>query len=89
MYEKPLYLAGYGIVYPDFTFYSKRLRQEIYWEHEGLMDNQEYARAAVKKINSYQMNGIFPGERLILTYETTQDIIDSKLMKTLTERYLL
>ena len=89
LYEKPLYLAGYGIVYPDFTFYSKRLRKEIYWEHEGLMDNQEYSRAAVKKINSYQMNGIFPGERLILTYETTQDVIDSKLMKALTARYLL
>ncbi|MBO4750465.1 MAG: hypothetical protein J5546_09120 [Lachnospiraceae bacterium] len=89
LYEKPLYLNGYGIVYPDFTFYSRRLRKEIYWEHEGMMDSQEYARMAVKKINSYQMNGIFPGERLILTYETTQDVIDSKLIKTLTARYLL
>lgn len=89
LYEKPLFLNGYGIVYPDFTFYSKKLRKEIYWEHEGLMDNQDYARAAIKKINSYQMNGIFPGERLILTYETTQDIIDSKLIRTLTGRYLL
>ena len=89
LYEKPLYLNGYGIVYPDFTFYSPKIRKEIYWEHEGMMDSQEYARAAVKKINSYQMNGIFPGERLILTYETTQDVIDLKLMKTLTARYLL
>ena len=32
-YEKPLKLKGYGIIYPDFTFFSKKLRKEIYWEH--------------------------------------------------------
>ena len=32
-YEKPLYLKGYGIVYPDFTLLSKKTYQEIYWEN--------------------------------------------------------
>lgn len=89
LYEKPLYINGYGVVYPDFTFYSKRLKKEIYWEHEGMMDNQEYVRASVKKINLYQLNGIFPGERLILTYETTQDVIDSNIVKLLVDKYLI
>lgn len=62
-YEKPLKLEGYGIVYPDFTFFSKKLRKEIYWEHEGMMDKPEYAINAVKKLNGYQLNGIMPGER--------------------------
>lgn len=87
-YEKPLNLDGYGIVYPDFTFLSKRLGTEIYWEHEGMIDRQEYARTAVKKINCYQMNGIMPGERLILTFETEQDVLNTKIIKKLVDKYL-
>jgi hypothetical protein len=87
-YEKPVYLAGYGTVYPDFTFLSKRLRKEIYWEHEGMMDKPEYAIKAVKKLNSYHMNGIIPGERLILTFETEQDVLDSRVVSDLVDKYL-
>ncbi len=87
-YEKPLYLDGYGIVYPDFTFFSKMRRTEIYWEHEGMMDRQEYARAAVKKLNCYQMNGIIPGDRLILTFETEQDVLNPRIIGKLVDKYL-
>ncbi len=86
-YEKPLDLGGL-VVYPDFTFFSRKLRKEIYWEHEGMMDKQDYARAAVKKINSYQKNGIYPGERLIMTFETEQDVLNSKIVSELVDRYL-
>ena len=88
-YEKPLYLKGYGTVYPDFTFLSKKTGEEIYWEHEGMMDKQDYARTAVRKIESYQMNHIYPGDRLIMTFETEQNILNSKLIENLTEKYLL
>ena len=87
-YEKPLYLKGYGIVYPDFTFLSAKTEQEIYWEHEGMMDNQEYARSAVRKIESYQKNGIYPGERLILTFETEQNVLNQNIVAGLVEKYL-
>ena len=87
-YEKPLSLSGYGIVYPDFTFLSRKLRKEIYWEHEGMMDKPEYAIKAVKKLNSYQMNGILPGECLILTFETEQDVLNTRIVSELAEKYL-
>ena len=87
-YEKPLNLSGYGIVYPDFTFLSRKLRKEIYWEHEGMMDKPEYAIKAVKKLNSYQMNGILPGERLILTFETEQDVLNTRIVSELADKYL-
>lgn len=77
-YEKPLFLKGYGTVYPDFTLFSLRLRKEIYWEHEGKMDDPVYARSAVKKIYGYEQNGIFEGERLILTYETEDTVINTR-----------
>ena len=87
-YEKPLYLKGYGTVYPDFTFLSKKIGKEIYWEHEGMVDKQEYARSAVRKIESYQKNDIYPGDRLILTFETEQSISNSKTIEGLVNRYL-
>lgn len=89
LYEKPLYLKGYGVVYPDFTFYSKKLRNEIYWEHEGMMDKPEYAETAIKKINTYIENGIYPGERLILTYETEQDVLSTNIVRAMVKKYLL
>ena len=73
-----MFLKGYGTVYPDFTLFSLRLRKEIYWEHEGRMDDPIYARSAVKKIYGYEQNGIFEGERLILTYETDETIINTR-----------
>ena len=87
-YEKPLHLKGYGTVYPDFTFLSRKTYREIYWEHEGMMDKQDYARAAVRKIESYQINHIYPGEQLIMTFETEQSLLNSRLMERLTEKYL-
>lgn len=54
-----------------------------------MMDNPEYARTAVMKIELYQTNGIFPGEDLILTFETSTSVIDMELVKQFTEKYLL
>ena len=87
-YEKPLRLKGYGTVYPDFTFLSKRSRQEIYWEHEGKMDEPGYARATVKKIQTYEENEIYVGERLILTFETDKTILNTKDIERKVKRYL-
>ena len=47
-----------------------------------------YARNAVRKILAYEENGIYPGERLILTFETEKMALDVRMVKTLIERYL-
>ena len=88
-YEKPLYLNGLGIVHPDFTFLSKVSGQEIYWEHDGRMDDPVYAHNAVKKIQAYEENDIYPGERLILTFETEKNVLDMRHVKRLVEKYLI
>ena len=88
-YEKPLLLAGYGVVYPDFTFLSKRTGKEIYWEHEGRMDDPGYVKSAIKKMESYENNGIFIGERLILTFETETVVLSSKSIARNVERFLM
>lgn len=87
-YECPIYLRGIGTIYPDFTFLSKKTEEEIYWEHNGKVDDPVYARNMVKKINTYENNGIFPGERLILTYETEHTILNTNKIEQLVEKYL-
>lgn len=88
-YECPLYLRQFGYVYPDFTFLSRRTREEIYWEHEGMMDDPEYAQRAVKKIDLYEKNGIYPGEKLILTFETSDNPLNTDILQDMVGRYLL
>ena len=67
---------------------SRKTGKEIYWEHEEMMDDQEYARKAIQKIESYQMNDIYQADRLILTFETKQCVLNSKIIENLTARYL-
>lgn len=88
-YECPLYLNNFGNIYPDFTFLSRKTGREIYWEHEGMMDNPEYARTAIQKIETYEKNGIFPGENLIMTFETSMTPINTELMQMNVKKYLL
>lgn len=88
-YECPLYLNGIGTVYPDFTFLSQKTGEEIYWEHNGKVDDPAYARNMVKKIQAYENNGIWQGEKLILTYETEQTILNTGKIEQLVKRYLL
>ena len=47
-----------------------------------------YAQNAVRKIHTYEKNGIYPGERLILTFETKKSILDTRMIDALVYRYL-
>ena len=88
-YECPLYLKGIGLIYPDFTFFSRETGKEIYWEHNGKVDDPAYARKMVQKIQAYENNGIYPGERLILTFETEQTILNTGKIKQIIRKYLI
>lgn len=87
-YEYPVYLHGFGKVYPDFTVLHMKKRKEILWEHLGMMDDSVYIEKAIKKIMAYEKQGIFPGEDLIITYETRKNPINQKNIKNLIEHYL-
>ena len=84
-----MYLKRFGTVHPDFTFLSRKTKQEIYWEHDGKMDDPVYAQNALRKIQAYQENDIHPGERLILTFETSKILLNTRLVERLVRRYLL
>ena len=88
-YEKPLYLDSFGTVHPDFTILDTRSREEIYWEHMGMMDDLEYMEKALRKISAYIMSGYFPGEKLILTFETRDMPINMPQINALVRHYFL
>lgn len=87
-YEYPLHLKGMGVVHPDFTVLNVKERKEFYWEHLGMMDDATYAERALQKIALYEQNGIYPGEGLILTYETRTNPLNQKVVVNVIEHYL-
>lgn len=84
-YEYPVVLKGFGTVYPDFTVLDSKKRQEIYWEHLGMMDNPEYCEHALYKLNYYIKSGIVLGDRLLISYETSKRPLETAVIKKIIE----
>ena len=88
-YEKPLHINGYRTIYPDYTVLNVRTRREYYWEHFGIMHQPDYCEKAIKKIESMQRNGIFIGDKLILTFESLNHPLNIRIVEGLIKKYLL
>ena len=89
VYEQPLYLKGYGYVVPDFKILNVRTRKEYYLEHFGMMDDSEYSRKALRKIETFQKNNIFPGDNLLMTFETSDGPLNTRILEELVKKYLV
>ncbi len=76
-YEYPITLMG-KTYYPDFTIMHPRTRKIIIWEHFGRMEDPEYARRTVEKLNLYNRNGWIPGKNMIVTFESLGAQLDTK-----------
>ena len=87
-YEYPLRLKGFGTVYPDFMVLNVRKRKEMFWEHQGMMDDENYAEKAIHKTILYEKNGFYPGETLILTSETKNCPIDIEQVIGIIQHFL-
>lgn len=74
-YECPLMVNG-KIIHPDFTILRLSDLKLLYHEHCGMIDNAEYAEGMVKRINDYNQEGIYLGDRLFLSFETSNSPLD-------------
>ncbi|MCM0647355.1 AAA family ATPase [Clostridium swellfunianum] len=86
-YEQPLKLNG-STKYPDFTF-ENDYGDKYYWEHCGLMNDENYKRRWNAKLGLYKRNGIKPineGGNLIITYEFGSSGIDVQSIDNLIEK---
>ncbi len=81
IYEFPLTLDGNVTVHPDFTLINVRNRRLIYWEHLGMLDDEDYLNNAMAKIRRYEDNGYYLGEQLLITGESNTKPLDIKHVK--------
>lgn len=68
-YEKPLRLNG-KTVFPDFTILDTASRTEVYFEHFGLMDQEDYRTAALLKMKDYEKAGFTMGRDFLFSFES-------------------
>ena len=88
-YEAPLKLGRSNILHPDFTVLNVRKCKEYYYEHFGMMDNPEYMENALKRIELYEKNGIFPGDKLLFSWETMAMPLNMKVVEGMMRIFLL
>jgi hypothetical protein len=92
-YEFPIKLLAEDgtkiTVHPDFLCLNPRTHKEFLWEHFGRMDDIEYATGTVRKLNLFAKNGIFPGKNLITTHETSDQPLNTSLIKKIAEEFLV
>ena len=87
-YEYPLILNGQQF-HPDFMILRMRDRKILIWEHFGMLDDPEYRNQALEKILFYEKNGFFPGENLIITFETTKRPLNLSDVNMILDHYFL
>lgn len=83
-YECPL-KVGRDTYHPDFTILRLSDRQEIYYEHIGKLDDPQYVNDNAPKYNAYYRNGILPGVKLFMTFETSEYPLDTRALDKVIE----
>ena len=88
VYEEPLTLEipgrGRITIYPDFTIYLDS-GEVIIWEHLGMLSNDGYAEAQVKKLQIYHQAGYTLGKNLILTADNADGTLDVTVISKIIE----
>ncbi|OAI01249.1 RNA helicase [Methylomonas methanica] len=86
-YEQPLQLGGIER-FPDFTIVDDDSGNTWYWEHNGMLSNEEYRQRWSRKLDAYRQQGILPlseggGENgtLLITEEKAGHGLDADEIK--------
>ena len=54
-----------------------------------MMDDPEYANEALQKIDRYERDGIFIGDQLVVSTETSRSPLHTMHIERLAQKYLL
>lgn len=88
-YEYPIHIPGIGTVHSDFVCLNIHKRKEYIWEHFGMMADSDYAENAVNKIEKYTLAGYYPGDNLILSFESTSRPLSAWVIEHNIQKYLI
>ena len=88
--EEPLYIPEVRkVLHPDFTIRRPRDGKQFYWEHCGMVNNEQKIRGHKNKLDLYEMHRIVPWDNLIVTYDNMENGINARLIKSIIESVLL
>ena len=87
--EFPVYSGGVIFAAPDFNCLNVRLRKEYYWEHLGKMGDEGYMGTNKDKLDKYALEPSFDESRLIITMETGNKPLNTKVIEEKIRKYLL
>ena len=99
-YEEPLVLYEtetdqYGmsetkrvVVHPDFTIYFPD-GTKLYWEHFGMMDQDDYRKKNLHKMGTYIENNIYVPQELIITMDSDTVPFDNLIVKGIIDSRIL
>ena len=87
--EFPVYDNGVIFAAPDFKCLNVRLRKIFYWEHLGKLGDQDYVNRNANKFEEYTLSKDFDESSLILTFETENHPLNTKVIEEKIRRYLL
>lgn len=85
-YEAVLQLGDVQL-YPDFTIRHPRTGKFYYWEHFGMVQDSNYSKNVISKLQLYMNYGIFPTIHLISTYETRENPLTMKKIEDTIQYY--
>ena len=85
-YECPL-KVGNKVYHPDFTILRRSDRKEIYLEHCGKLDDPQYTKDNLPRINEYILNGFGLGDKLYLSFESSTVPLDARVIDKMIEEY--
>lgn len=86
--EFPVKTVKGKIRYMDFAILDLRTMEIKYWEHLGMLGNENYSDDAVRKLDEYLQSGFIPGKNLILSFETQQVPFTMVKAEALVKQYL-
>ncbi len=85
-YEPLLEMKDGSKVIPDFVMLNVKTRATVYLEHFGMMDNPEYCRKAIEKMEMYERNGLQAFKDVIYTFESSTKAINMKFVEDIINR---
>lgn len=87
LYELPLIIKGVPI-HPDFTFYSYSRGKVMYWEHAGMLGDEDYRQKFAERVSMYIAGGFVPGVDVIFTFDTADGALDAAMIEAVIDEYM-
>ena len=88
-YEPRLELAEGQCVFPDFAVLNVRRRKTMYWEHFGLISDEEYAKKTCQKLALYEENGLMIEGDVLFSMESENRPLNVRRLEEKMKKYLL